>query len=144
MEGPSSTALLQGAIGQRGLGTSSRPFSSRRRELTLATIFGYSVFMLQSRIDVVVRKPLADDAEALAELFGKSWRLAYSGIIPHAHLEGIIRRRTAEWWRSIASRSEGMLVLEVSGEVAGYTTFGRARSKRWNGPAGTACPSATP
>src|SRR5690606_20758416 len=34
-----------------------------------------------------------------------------------------------EWWRSVADRGEGMLVLEVSGDVAGYTTFGRARSK---------------
>ncbi len=89
----------------------------------------YSEQMLQSRTDIVVRKPQTSDAEALAELFGLSWRLAYTGIIPHAHLEGIIRRRSVEWWRGVTSRSEGMLILEVSGTVAGYTTFGRARSK---------------
>ncbi len=92
-------------------------------------MLGYSGGMLQSRFDIVVRKPHTRDAEALAELFGQSWRLAYTGIIPHAHLEGIIRRRTVEWWRGVTSRSDGMLVLEVSGKVAGYTTFGRARSK---------------
>lgn len=85
--------------------------------------------MLQSRSHIVVRKPQAADAEALAELFASSWRLAYSGIIPHPHLEGTIRRRNVEWWRGVASRGDGMLVLEVNGTVAGYTTFGRARSK---------------
>ena len=85
--------------------------------------------MLQSRSDVVVRKPQALDAEALTELFALTWRLAYAGIIPHLHLEGTIRRRNVEWWRSVTSRGDGMLVLEVNGEVAGYATFGRARSK---------------
>jgi GNAT superfamily N-acetyltransferase len=85
--------------------------------------------MLQSRSDIVIRKPQSSDAEALSELFGKSWRLAYTGIIPHLHLEGIIRRRTVEWWRGITSRGDGMLVLEVNSDVAGYATFGRARAK---------------
>lgn len=85
--------------------------------------------MLQSRSNIVVRKGEARDAAALAQVFAQSWRLAYAGIIPDPHLEGLIRRRDAKWWRRAASESDGLLVLEVSEVVAGYVTFGRARSK---------------
>ena len=93
--------------------------------------------MLQSRSDIVVRKPQALDAEALTELFALTWRLAYSGIIPHLHLEGTIRRRNVEWWRSVASRGDGMLILEVNGEVAGYTSFTSRRPIRASASAST-------
>src|SRR5690606_12080107 len=103
----SSTAPSPSANGERSRLRPSVPaLFSRRRELTCAIMMVYSEQMLQSRTDIVVRKPQTSDAEALAELFGLSWRLAYTGIIPHAHLEGIIRRRTVEWWRGVTSRSD--------------------------------------
>ncbi len=85
--------------------------------------------MLQSRTDVRVRKGTQRDAGALAELFRQSWELAYRGIIPHLHLESMIRRRDKAWWQHAARGSDGLLVLEVGGVTAGYVTFGRARGR---------------
>lgn len=87
------------------------------------------VSMLESRSQIVVRKGAAGDAQALSELFADSWRSAYRGIIPHMHLENIVRRRDSGWWRNALGAGEGLLVLEIAGVVAGYATFGRARSK---------------
>lgn len=85
--------------------------------------------MLQSRSDVRVRKGTQRDAAVLTDLFRQSWELAYRGVIPHLHLESIIRRRDKAWWQSAASGTSGLLVLEVSGKVVGYVTFGRTRGR---------------
>ncbi len=84
--------------------------------------------MLQSRSTVRVRKGGTRDAAALAGLFRQSWELAYRGIIPHLQLEKIVRQRDPSWWHDAAAKS-GLLVIEVSGKVAGYATFGRARGR---------------
>lgn len=85
--------------------------------------------MLQSRTEVRVRKGTHRDAACLADLFRESWEYAYRGIIPTLHLESIIRRRDKRWWQSAARGSDGLLVLEVCGKLAGYVTFGRARGR---------------
>ena len=89
----------------------------------------YSYVMLQSRTEVRVRKGMQRDAASLAEVFRESWLVAYRGIIPQLHLESMIRRRDKAWWQNAARGSDGLLVLEVSGKVAGYATFGRARGR---------------
>lgn len=85
--------------------------------------------MLQYRSDIAVRRGTPKDAGALADLFRQSWEAAYKGIIPHLHLESIIRRRDKAWWKNAVSGGDGLLVLEVAGTVAGYATFGRSRLK---------------
>lgn len=85
--------------------------------------------MLGSSSHVRVRRAQASDAARLAEVFRDSWRMAYRGIIPHLHLESMIGKRGPGWWRHAVRSGESMLVLEVSGEVAGYATLGPARSK---------------
>jgi ribosomal protein S18 acetylase RimI-like enzyme len=85
--------------------------------------------MLQSRTGIRVRKGTSRDAGVLADLFRQSWELSYRGIIPHLHLESIIRRRDKAWWQSAAGGNTGLLVLEVAGTVAGYVTFGRVRGR---------------
>ena len=85
--------------------------------------------MLQSRTEIRVRKGTQRDASALADLFRQSWEVAYRGIIPHLHLESMIRRRDKAWWQNAAKGTEGLLVLEMSGNLAGYVTFGRARGR---------------
>ncbi len=85
--------------------------------------------MLQSRTEIRVRKGTQRDAASLAELFRQSWELAYRGIIPHLHLESMIRRRDKDWWRNAARGADGLLVLEVVGKIAGYATYGRARGR---------------
>jgi GNAT superfamily N-acetyltransferase len=85
--------------------------------------------MLGSGSKVRVRGGKAGDASVLARVFKDSWLLAYRGIIPHLHLETMIRQRTPEWWRDAMKGGDGTLVLDISGTVAGYATLGSSRQR---------------
>ena len=85
--------------------------------------------MLQSHSEIAVRRGTPEDAGALTDVFRDAWELAYRGIIPHLHLESMIRRRDKAWWKNAVAGGDGLLVLEVAGTVAGYATFGRSRLK---------------
>lgn len=85
--------------------------------------------MLQSRSEVRVRKGAQRDAGALTVVFRESWELAYRGIIPHLHLESLIRRRDKAWWQNATRGSDGLFVLDVANVTAGYVTFGRVRGR---------------
>ncbi len=85
--------------------------------------------MLSSRSNVVVRDALASDAAALADVFAASWSNAYCGIIPHASLDGILKRRDGAWWRAQIKSGETILVLEVAGTIGGYASCGVARAR---------------
>lgn len=89
----------------------------------------YTDRMLQSRSEIAVRRGTLDDAGALTDLFRETWETSYRGIIPHLHLESIIRRRDKAWWKNAVASGDGLLVLEVAGTLAGYATFGRSRLK---------------
>ena len=76
-------------------------------------------------------RPAADvDAERIAEIFARSWTLAYTGIIPRLQLEGYIRRRRADWWARAARSGDPPLLLEAGGVIAGYATCGRSRARQ--------------
>lgn len=85
--------------------------------------------MLSSSSHVRVRRGKLSDAKALSSVFRDSWELAYRGIIPHLHLETMIRRRNPDWWRTSIRSGDTLFVLEVGGKVAGYATCGVARSR---------------
>ena len=85
--------------------------------------------MLGSHSKVRVRGAKSGDAKALARIFKDSWLLAYRGIIPHLHLDGMVRQRTPEWWRDALKSSDSALVLDVAGTVAGYATLGTSRAR---------------
>ena len=55
--------------------------------------------------------------------------LAYRGIIPHLHLDSMVRQRTPEWWRSAVQSGDSTLVLEHDGKVVGYATLGASRQR---------------
>ncbi|MGH1419616.1 MAG: GNAT family N-acetyltransferase [Hyphomicrobiaceae bacterium] len=85
--------------------------------------------MLGASSHVGVRAARRADAEALVSVFAASWRHAYTGIIPHLHLDLLIRRRTPKWWSRVISAGESVTVLEVDGKIVGYATFGPARNR---------------
>ena len=85
--------------------------------------------MLGSNSKVCVRNGKPADAKALSRIFKEAWQLAYRGIIPHLHLDSMIRQRTPEWWRDALKSGEGTLVLEMAGTLAGYATIGSARQR---------------
>ncbi|MGQ7792225.1 GNAT family N-acetyltransferase [Faunimonas sp. B44] len=76
-----------------------------------------------------VRKGRPSDAGSIADVHAAAWREAYSGVIPALALERMIVRRAAPWWAEVAKKGNGLLVLDVGGKVAGYTTFGAARTR---------------
>jgi ribosomal protein S18 acetylase RimI-like enzyme len=71
-------------------------------------------------IDVRPARPA--DAADLAEVYAAAWREAYAGIIPALTLERMIVRRNALWWRDVVGR-RSIMVLDVGGTVAGYSSF---------------------
>ena len=85
--------------------------------------------MLGSGSKVCVRSGKSADAAALSRVFRESWLFAYRGIIPHLHLDSMIRQRTPEWWRSAVRSGDSVLVLELAGKLVGYATFGSARQR---------------
>ncbi len=85
--------------------------------------------MLGSGSKVRVRNGKAADAAVLSDLFRESWLFAYRGIIPHLHLDSMVRQRTPEWWRTAVRSGDSTLVLEMSGKLIGYATYGPARHR---------------
>lgn len=85
--------------------------------------------MLGARYDINIRKGKPADAKAVAEVFRQSWQQAYRGIIPHLHLENMLKRRGADWWVNVIRSGDSLLVLEHAREVAGYATLGLARTR---------------
>lgn len=83
--------------------------------------------MIGADIKRKVRRARPADASTLAKIFADSWRLAYRGIIPHAHLECMIGRRGEAWWRKAIRTESHLLVIEAGGEVAGYASCGACR-----------------
>jgi ribosomal protein S18 acetylase RimI-like enzyme len=74
-----------------------------------------------------IRPGAPADAPALSEVFRNSWSNAYLGIIPHLHLDSMIRQRTPDWWGATIKSGGELLVLQVAGVIAGYATLGAAR-----------------
>lgn len=85
--------------------------------------------MLGHSAPVQIRSGNPGDAVSLAGVFKDSWSHAYRGIIPHSHLQHMIRRRGPEWWRSAVRAGDTVLILEFEGDVIGYSTLGSSRTK---------------
>ena len=113
-----------GARGSSGVGAGRERDPRRRQEkIARAQRFrsGYNAPMLGSPSKVRVRGGKPADATALARIFKDAWLLAYRGIIPHLHLESMVRQRSPEWWRDALKSGDSALVLEV---YTGKKTFG--------------------
>ena len=75
------------------------------------------------------RAATADDVAAMAKVRIDTWRSAYAGIVPSAHLESLSYDRTAEGWRRgiFASGSPDLAAFvaeEADGQVAGIAICG--------------------
>ena len=80
-------------------------------------------------LSIDIRKAAPDDADAIALVHHDAWRGAYSGIIPHRSLNAMVGRRGARWWGNAIRRAANVIVAEIGGEVVGYATLGRNRSR---------------
>ncbi len=92
--------------------------------------------MLGESSQVGVRSARRADAAALVEVFSECWRHTYAGIIPHLHLDLLVRRRTENWWHRAITSGDSLSVLEIDKKIIGYATYGGARyrnDKRYQG-----------
>lgn len=80
-------------------------------------------------LSVDIRKATTRDAEGIATVHYQAWAGAYSGIIPHKSLTGMLNRRGSKWWANAIGKAASVLVVEIGGEVVGYATLGRNRSR---------------
>jgi ribosomal protein S18 acetylase RimI-like enzyme len=80
-------------------------------------------------VTIDIRRAEPRDAQAIADVHHQAWRGAYAGIIPHRALNAMISRRGGEWWANAIRRAATVLVVEIGGKVAGYTTVGRNRAR---------------
>lgn len=78
-------------------------------------------------IVIETRKAVTADARRIAEVHDAAWLNAYSGMVPHAALSRMVRRRGEKWWAEAIARSTFVLVIEVAGAIVGYATLGRNR-----------------
>jgi len=78
---------------------------------------------------VTLRVASVGDAEAIAVVHVRTWREAYRGLIPQAHLDGLEVEARADRWRDVlAGRGEAStgrtLVAECEDTVVGFASFG--------------------
>ncbi|MFC3207116.1 MAG: GNAT family N-acetyltransferase [Mesorhizobium sp.] len=80
-------------------------------------------------LTIDIRKAEPRDAVAIADVHQQAWQGAYAGIIPHKALMAMINRRGPDWWANAIRRAATVLVIEIGGRIAGYTTVGRNRAR---------------
>jgi len=80
-------------------------------------------------LTIDIRKAEPRDASAIAEVHHEAWQGAYAGIIPHKALSKMIGRRGSDWWENAIRRAATVLIVEIGGKIAGYTTVGKNRAR---------------
>jgi len=78
-------------------------------------------------ITIATRKAGPRDARKIADAHDSAWTNAYSGIVPYAALNRMVRRRGEKWWLDAIRRSTFVMVIEAGDTIAGYATLGRNR-----------------
>ena len=81
-----------------------------------------------STLTLTIRPARPADAAAIAAVHDASWREAYRGVIPGAHLERMVMRRGPLWWKRSIKRGNPVLVLDAGERIAGYAGLGRNRA----------------
>lgn len=77
---------------------------------------------------VAIRPAQVADAGAIAEIHVQTWRDAYRGIVPDAHLDALSRSQREEaWGKTLAEGTTHVLVAETEGRVVGWIAAGPSR-----------------
>lgn len=80
-------------------------------------------------LTIDIRPAELEDTWQVAQTHRLSWANAYNGLLPHKSLRQMFERRNAIWWERAIRGSANVLVLDVGGTIAGYTTLGVNRVK---------------
>lgn len=77
-----------------------------------------------------IRDAIPADADGIACIHVETWRSAYKGIVPDAHLTSLDMGERAQRWREIVTNAEELVLVAVggSGEIVGWATGGRGKT----------------
>ena len=77
-----------------------------------------------------LRKAALEDAEVLAKILIASWRQTYAGLVPDSYMSKFdITRRTHQFQKAIAERTEETYVAEAEKILLGFSTIGPCRDE---------------
>lgn len=79
---------------------------------------------------LVVRQARPEDAGAIAGVHVQSWREAYAGIIPQAHLDRLSLAAHERQWRASLADGGWAFVAEWERRLVGFASGGLSRSRR--------------
>ena len=75
-----------------------------------------------------IRTAIAVDAEQIARVHVASWQQAYQAVLPAEFLDRLsVPKRQAKWADSIAKGLPHILVVEINGQVVGFSAIGPCR-----------------
>src|SRR3954471_4189823 len=75
------------------------------------------------RSGLAIREATLGDASAIARIHVETWRSAYRGIIPAAHLDSLsVEQRTRGWEQNLGENRARVLVAEVDDTVMGWVS----------------------
>jgi L-amino acid N-acyltransferase YncA len=84
---------------------------------------------------VMIRPGQIEDAPGVATVHSTSWRHAYCGIVPQAHLDGMAPEKTVERWQKAISGDAApgvhVLVADEAGKIVGFQVYGPAREPNY-------------
>ncbi|TWP49962.1 GNAT family N-acetyltransferase [Lentzea tibetensis] len=72
-----------------------------------------------------MRRAVAADAEAIAEVHTRTWQVGYRGVLPDEFLDAMDWRQRVEPWRR--NLENGTVHVAVAGPVVGFIAMGPAR-----------------
>lgn len=71
-----------------------------------------------------------DDLTAISNIYERSWKYAYRGIVPDAYLDGI---PAGQWVPRLSQQGRSSLVALYDGRIAGTASFAPARMESMEG-----------
>jgi L-amino acid N-acyltransferase YncA len=78
-----------------------------------------------------IRAAILEDAQSIAKVHVTSWRAAYAGVVPQAHLDSLDEAQFSERWQHwITSETSAVFcVAEVDGALCGFASAGPIRKQ---------------
>ena len=83
-----------------------------------------------------IRPATPDDSRGIAEVHVGTWRAAYAGIVPKAHLDGLSVEARATVWRTRnfpTGPTQAIWVAEEDGSIVGFANAGTSRDEGCSG-----------
>ena len=78
----------------------------------------------------MLRLATTEDAETIATIHVRAWRVVYEGIVPAQYLASLSVQERANLWRRIILEQRGTVLLAIAPNGAlGFVSFGPSRDK---------------